>query len=512
MYTTLRRTFLISSSTFSFAIFFTLVCCVNVSYAQNINVASVKFTKTANNTGTKKNDELNYTLLAKNTGMVTLYNIYIVDEAADQGSVFPAKVDYVLPGATAVFMAKRTLKQEDIDIGFFSNQAIFYARDPSGNEVKKVSDDPKTSQVDDPTITFFRQTADLVTVIQTKNSNQKNYTPGDQVLYTIQIKNRDQRTAQEVRVINRAPAGTTITKWSATSKGFYLQNNSGTGDLDQIISLFPGEAEVQYEIVVQTADGRENAVNAGKPLSNTVAVTSTTVDLSSEGDVLTTPFLDAAIVNDLSILNRSAQLTAVGINTAFDYTITVKNKGFFTATGVLINNILPANLTYISHNASAGTATFYAGEKMLTWNVETLDAGETITLKLTVKAKKPGVVSNTATVSATQIDTDLANNISTDSKQIFAIYNAQSNVITPNGDGKNDKFVINGLEFHPEHKLNIFNRWGNEVFRSIASYKNTWDGQNLKDGTYYYLLKIKSINGDWLATNGFITLLKSNFL
>jgi gliding motility-associated-like protein len=36
-------------------------------------------------------------------------------------------------------------------------------------------------------------------------------------------------------------------------------------------------------------------------------------------------------------------------------------------------------------------------------------------------------------------------------------------LITPNGDGKNDRLVIQDLEFYPNHHLQIFNRWGIKV-------------------------------------------------
>jgi len=84
------------------------------------------------------------------------------------------------------------------------------------------------------------------------------------------------------------------------------------------------------------------------------------------------------------------------------------------------------------------------------------------------------------------------------------------NVITPNGDGKNDTFRIDGLEAYPEHSLLIFNRWNNEVYNSNGYYRNNWSGEGLNDGTYYYLLKIKNKSGVWQALTGYITLLRKN--
>jgi gliding motility-associated-like protein len=64
------------------------------------------------------------------------------------------------------------------------------------------------------------------------------------------------------------------------------------------------------------------------------------------------------------------------------------------------------------------------------------------------------------------------------------------NVITPNGDGKNDRFVVVGLGNYPGSQLVIYNRWQNQVYNS-ASYNNDWAGAGLSTGTYYYVLKLK---------------------
>jgi gliding motility-associated-like protein len=64
------------------------------------------------------------------------------------------------------------------------------------------------------------------------------------------------------------------------------------------------------------------------------------------------------------------------------------------------------------------------------------------------------------------------------------------NVFTPNGDGKNDHFVIVGRTGYDVVDLSIFNRWGAEVYHNI-NYQDEWDGSNLNEGTYFYLLKLK---------------------
>ncbi|RWY45996.1 gliding motility-associated C-terminal domain-containing protein [Mucilaginibacter gilvus] len=65
------------------------------------------------------------------------------------------------------------------------------------------------------------------------------------------------------------------------------------------------------------------------------------------------------------------------------------------------------------------------------------------------------------------------------------------NIITPNSDGKNDVFEVIGIASYPGSRLLIFNRWGNQVYKS-EDYHNNWDGTGLADGTYYYLLELNT--------------------
>jgi gliding motility-associated-like protein len=67
------------------------------------------------------------------------------------------------------------------------------------------------------------------------------------------------------------------------------------------------------------------------------------------------------------------------------------------------------------------------------------------------------------------------------------------NVMTPNGDNKNDKFIIENLMDWDTRELTIMNRWGGMVYQN-ADYKNDWDGGTLSDGVYFGVLYI-SHNG-----------------
>jgi gliding motility-associated-like protein len=63
------------------------------------------------------------------------------------------------------------------------------------------------------------------------------------------------------------------------------------------------------------------------------------------------------------------------------------------------------------------------------------------------------------------------------------------NIITPNGDPYNQYFFIPNLEYYPDSKLIVYNRWGRKVYES-SNYQNDWDGGDSSDGVYYFVLQV----------------------
>lgn len=61
------------------------------------------------------------------------------------------------------------------------------------------------------------------------------------------------------------------------------------------------------------------------------------------------------------------------------------------------------------------------------------------------------------------------------------------NVITPNKDLKNDKFIVNGIIFN-KWTFTVYNRWGKEVYFT-EGYRNEWLPNHLNDGVYYFILE-----------------------
>jgi gliding motility-associated-like protein len=85
------------------------------------------------------------------------------------------------------------------------------------------------------------------------------------------------------------------------------------------------------------------------------------------------------------------------------------------------------------------------------------------------------------------------------------------NIVTPNGNAKNDVWYVKNIESYPNNKVLIMDEWGVVIYEK-TSYNNTWDGRNkrgeiLPDGTYFYIL---TFTENPKVYKGFITLLRNN--
>ncbi|GAB3541483.1 hypothetical protein GCM10027443_40830 [Pontibacter brevis] len=81
------------------------------------------------------------------------------------------------------------------------------------------------------------------------------------------------------------------------------------------------------------------------------------------------------------------------------------------------------------------------------------------------------------------------------------------NVFSPNNDGNNDTWTIRNIQNYPQNELIILNRWGNEVYKA-KSYKNNWTGDNLSEGTYFYVARLKMCDGSDKTFKGFVTIVR----
>lgn len=92
------------------------------------------------------------------------------------------------------------------------------------------------------------------------------------------------------------------------------------------------------------------------------------------------------------------------------------------------------------------------------------------------------------------------------------------NIFSPNADSRNDYFGAYGdpLAQSPTYIMEVYDRWGNQVFSSDAvvlneiqtAWDGTYNGQALATDVYTYRMIFQLINGDEIAKSGSITLLR----
>ncbi|SOD17978.1 gliding motility-associated C-terminal domain-containing protein [Pedobacter xixiisoli] len=131
----------------------------------------------------------------------------------------------------------------------------------------------------------------------------------------------------------------------------------------------------------------------------------------------------------------------------------------------------------VSLSATGGTSYSWTGTDILTGqgtNVLQVRPKATTTYTL--------IVTNANGCSQTQ---QITINVKDDLKLI------PNNVITPNGDGKNDVWVIKNIDYYPNNKVSVFDRAGRKVF-SATNYQNNWDGKynglDLAEAAYFYVI------------------------
>lgn len=131
------------------------------------------------------------------------------------------------------------------------------------------------------------------------------------------------------------------------------------------------------------------------------------------------------------------------------------------------------------------------------------DNGETTAKIQNLSAKKYAVIISDS--NNCKIDTACTVGLRCNSRDSTKKTGFTYDVITPNGDGLNDKWIITNIDQYPNNELIIYNRWGQAVY-AVKPYRNTWDGtaddgKDLPAAAYYYVLKLNNDkNETWIGS------------
>lgn len=228
---------------------------------------------------------------------------------------------------------------------------------------------------------------DIANLVITKTAGNTEPNVGSNITFTIKVKNEGPGKAFSVVATDILPSGyelvsaTTVTgTWTAP-----------TWNIGELVS----GSEVTLIIVAK--------VLSTGTYNNTASVTSVTTDPQSSNNLVTLnvnpkPVADLAITKTVNIANPK-------IGDDVEFTIVISNAGPSTATGVTVNDLLPDGFLFKEYTGS-GTYNSSTGA----WNLGNITMGTSVELKIKATVKLGVNYTNSATVTATELDTNPGNN------------------------------------------------------------------------------------------------------
>lgn len=456
---------------------------------KTVSCTDLMVIKTVNNAVPTVGSDLKFTIEVKNNGAVDATGVTVTDLLPTGYTYISSTVSTgAYNNATGIWnvgnlahgaSATLTVTARVNATGAYANRAVITGNesdpDPSNNE-STVTPTPGTIQANLGVVKSVNIAAPLI---------------GSNVVFTIAVNNAGPNNATNVKVTDLLTEGYTYLSSTVTTGTF--DGPSGTWTIGNM-------ANGANATMTMTA-----RVNAGGPYSNTATIAGAEADPVPGNNSSTVTTVPNAAMVDLSIV-KSTDIKPISIGEEFDYLLTVQNIGANLSTGAVAGDILPDGLTYVSSQTGYGTTSYNATNRTVTWTIGELAANATVTMTIKVKTDLAGLYPNTATVKSSEQDVNPVNNTSTIIKEIFGL--RMPNVITPDGDGLNDALKIPGLKAYPENSMAVFNRWGNEVWRSAGAYQDNWTGEGLNEGTYYFMLRLRDKTGKWQTFIRWVTLIR----
>lgn len=182
------------------------------------------------------------------------------------------------------------------------------------------------------------------------------------------------------------PINLTTTYGSKTTNNIKIVNPSTTNFISVWTFLAVGEGSQRILAYVHDQSGASEHYN------------------SDYGDI--TVLINVTKKADLAILKTVCDCnTNVGQNIHFYLSVT--NNGPNNATGVVVSDNLPNQVTFLSATPPSGVTVV---GNLLTWNIGNLNVGDIVTLDVLVRIDQAGEFSNTANVTGNEQDPNLSNN------------------------------------------------------------------------------------------------------
>ncbi|WP_158526314.1 T9SS type B sorting domain-containing protein [Pedobacter paludis] len=299
---------------------------------------------------------------------------------------------------------------------------------------------------------------------------------------------------QAVGTASVIQTGQTGGTYTASPSGLGI--NGTTGAIDLGASTPNQTYTVTYMFSNGSCTGTATATVRVNSTPATIAYAKPAYCAGGTADIVRTGPADGTYTASASGLrvNASTGTINLGASTPGSYTVTYTYRdGTITATAV--TSVTVNAMPVVSVSSDLGTdisrgdiATLTAtGGSTYSWSGPDIQSGQnTGTLK--VRPRQTATYTVTATNASGCPDVrQITINVTDDFKLV------PNNVVTPNGDGKNDTWVVKNLDYYPNNTVGIYDRAGRKVY-GTSSYKNDWDGtyngQPLAEGAYIYVIDL----------------------
>ena len=227
---------------------------------------------------------------------------------------------------------------------------------------------------------------------------------GNNITYTINLKNNGPSDATAVSLTDAIPANTTFVSFAAPAGWLSTTPAVGaTGPVTATNTTLIATSSATFTLVVQVTAGTP----VGTTITNTATAASGTPDSNPANNTATATTAVAAPVSDLSITKTASPGSPYLVNTDVSFTIVVANAGPNAAASVSMVDTLPATMTFVSATPGQGTC---SGTSTVTCSLGTIASGASATVTLVAHASANGPATNTATVSSASSDPNPANN------------------------------------------------------------------------------------------------------
>ena len=348
--------------------------------------ADIAITKTVDNATPNLGSQVTFTVTAHNLGPSPATGVQVTD-------LLPGSLTYVTSTPAAPTYTPGTGVW---NVGMLANgasatltiTATVTTTAPTTNTANKTAED-QTDPVGANNSAFATVTGQAADIAITKIVSNPTPDFGSNVTFTVTATNNGPSGATGVIVSDPLPAGLTFV--SAAPSGPY---NSGTGAWT-VGSLANG-ASSTLSIVAK--------VNTTSPTTNTATKTAEDQPDPTSGNnsavATVTP-----VAADIAV-NKSVDNATPNVGNTVTFTITATNNGPSGATGVVVNDKLPAGLSFVSA-APSGPYNSATGD----WTIGALASGANQTLLIVATVTGTTPVTNTAFVKAeVQPDPVLGNN------------------------------------------------------------------------------------------------------